>query len=97
MSSGSRPTVTSGTSSPGNPAMRSSSGAYGNTFGAGVPLLPGLTSADVTVVNAGGGNVSVTASYPYNPIFGFVPRFSFGGSVNVSGVNLQSSVTMRAL
>jgi Flp pilus assembly protein TadG len=85
------------TISPGLQTQTQNLVVYGNTFGAGVPLLPGLTSADVTVVNAGGGNVSVTASYPYNPIFGFVPRFSFGGSVNVSGVNLQSSVTMRAL
>ncbi len=70
---------------------------YGNIWGAGSPMLPGLTTADITVADAGGGNVSVTATYPYNPIFGFVPRFSFGGAVNVSGVTLQSGVTMRAL
>jgi len=71
--------------------------AYGNVWGAGSPVLPGLTAADVTVANAGGGNVSVTATYPYNPIFGFVPRFSFGGAINVGGFTLQSGVTMRAL
>ena len=70
---------------------------YGNIWGAGSPMLPGLAPADVTVADAGSGNVSVTATYPYNPIFGFVPRFSFGGAINVSGIMLQSGATMRAL
>ncbi len=70
---------------------------YGNIWGAGSPLLPGLTPADVAVVNAGGGNVAVTATYPYNPIFAFVPRFSFGSSIDVTGITLQSGVSMRAL
>lgn len=70
---------------------------YGNIWGAGSPVLPGLTPADVTVADAGGGNVSVAAAYPYNPIFGFIPRFNFGGSIAVTGITLQSGVTMRAL
>jgi Flp pilus assembly protein TadG len=70
---------------------------YGNIWGAGSPVLPGLTAADVTVADAGGGNVAVTATYPYNPIFAFVPRFSFGGAIDVTGITLQSGVTMRAL
>lgn len=70
---------------------------YGNIWGAGSPVLPGLAPADVTVANAGGGNVSVTAAYPYNPIFAFIPRFTFGSSVGVTGITLQSGVTMRAL
>ena len=70
---------------------------YGNIFGAGSPVLPGLAPGDVTVADAGGGNVSVTAAYPYNPIFGFIPRFSFGGAVGVNGITLQTGVTMRAL
>jgi Flp pilus assembly protein TadG len=70
---------------------------YGNIWGTGSPMLPGLTLADVTVADVGGGNVSVTAAYPYNPIFGFVPRFSFGSSIAVTGITLRSGVTMRAL
>ena len=70
---------------------------YGNIWGAGSPVLPGLTRADVTVADAGGGNVSVAAAYPYNPIFGFIPRFSFGSSIAVTGITLRSGVTMRAL
>lgn len=70
---------------------------YGNVLGVGTPLLPDLAVADVAVANAGGGNVSVTANYPYTPIFAFVPRFSFGGNINVSGYTLQTSVTIRAL
>jgi len=70
---------------------------YGNIWGAGGPVLPGLTAADVTVADAGGGNVSVLAAYPYNPIFAFVPRFTFGTAINVTGITLQTGVTMRAL
>jgi len=70
---------------------------YGNIFGAGSPVLPGLAPADVAVADVGGGNVSVTAAYPYNPIFAFIPRFTFGGSIGVTGITLQTGVTMRAL
>jgi len=70
---------------------------YGNSFGAGSPILPGLTTADVTVADMGGGNVAVSATYPYNPIFAFVPRFSFGGNLNVTGITFQSAMAIRAL
>lgn len=70
---------------------------YGNTTGVGAPLLTGLTAGNVTVADAGGGNVSVSATYPYAPIFAFVPRFFYGGSIDSTGYVLQSSVTVRAL
>jgi Flp pilus assembly protein TadG len=70
---------------------------YGNISGAGAPLLAGLTPANVTVANVGGGMVSVTAAYPYSPIFPFLPRFSYGGSVDTSGYVLQTAITIRAL
>lgn len=70
---------------------------YGNIWGAGTPVLPGLMPADVTVADAGSGNVSVTAAYLYDPIFSFIPRFTVGGAINVNGITLQSGVTMRAL
>jgi Flp pilus assembly protein TadG len=70
---------------------------YGNIFGAGSPLLPGLSTADVTVADAGGGNVSITAAYQYGAIFAFVPGFVYGTDVNTSGYTFQTAVTMRAL
>ena len=70
---------------------------YGNTFGAGSPLLPGLAAGDVTIADAGSGNVAVTANYSYNPIFTFIPRFSFGGSMNVTGFTFSAATTIRAL
>jgi len=70
---------------------------YGNTFGAGAPLLPGLGPGDVTVIDAGGGNIRVSASYSYNPIFAFIPGFFYGGDTDVSGYTLPCAVTMRAL
>jgi len=70
---------------------------YGNINGTGSPLLPSLSSGDVSVTDAGGGNVTVSAVYSYNPIFAFIPRFSFGGSINTTGYSLQAAVTMRAL
>ena len=70
---------------------------YGNIWGAGSPVLPGLSVADVTVANAGGGDVSVTAAYPYAPIFTFIPRFAFGPAIATNGITLQAGATMRAL
>jgi Flp pilus assembly protein TadG len=69
---------------------------HGNVFGTGSPVLPGLAPGNVTVAEAGD-NVVVTAAYPYNAIFGFVPRFFYGGEVDASGYSLQTAVTMRAL
>jgi Flp pilus assembly protein TadG len=70
---------------------------YGNTFGAGSPILPGLSTANVTVVNAGGGNISVSAAYAYAAFFAFIPGFFYGPNTNTSGYTLQTQVTMRAL
>jgi Flp pilus assembly protein TadG len=72
---------------------------YGNTMGTGAPVLPGLVPAQITVANAGGQNVVVTANYPYNPIFAFLPGFFYGGggSFGMGGHTLRAAVTMRAL
>ena len=70
---------------------------HGNTFGTGSPLLPGLAPGNVTVASAGGTDVVVTAAYPYNAIFGFVPDLILGGGTDTSGFMLQASVSMRAL
>ena len=70
---------------------------YGNVLGAGGALLPGLNTSHVTVANAGMGNVTVSAAYPYAPIFGFLPGFFYGSGANATGITLQTAVTMRAL
>ena len=70
---------------------------YGNATGAGSPVLPGLTTADVTVVDAGGGNIRVSVVYPYGSIFAFVPGFFYGGNTDTTTYSLQTAVTMRAL
>lgn len=70
---------------------------YGNTVGAGAPILPGLNIGDVTVATVGGNDIIVTASYAYGSIFAFVPGLFYGGNVNTTGYTLQTAVTMRAL
>jgi len=70
---------------------------YGNTAGAGTPVLVGLTAADVIVTYIGANNVQVTASHPISGMLG--PALSsFGAGPDVNLVhNLQATVTMRAL
>jgi Flp pilus assembly protein TadG len=70
---------------------------YGNTLGTGGAILPGLNPSQVVVANAGLGNIRVSASYPYTPIFGLVPGFFYGPGANAAGRTLQAAVTMRAL
>lgn len=71
--------------------------ATGNVSGAGAKLLPGLVVANITVANAGGGYVSVSASYPYQPLLGAVlPNFGTGPRTSFS-FPLNSTVIMRAL
>jgi len=70
---------------------------YGNTAGAGTPILVGLTAADVTVTYIGANNVQVTASHPISGMLGPVLS-SFGAGPDINLVhNLQATVTMRAL
>lgn len=69
----------------------------GNVNGTGAKLLPGLAVANIAVANAGGGYVSVSASYPYQPLLGAVlPRFGYGPPTSFS-FPLNSTVVMRAL
>jgi hypothetical protein len=70
---------------------------YGNTAGIGTPVLPGLTPADVTIIDAGSNNVSVTVSYNISGMLGPVLS-SFHGGTDISlGFTLQASTTMRSL
>jgi Flp pilus assembly protein TadG len=70
---------------------------YGNKAGAGQPVLAGLLPTQIQVVDAGGDEVRVDVSYPYQPLLGPVlPDFGLGSSITTSFV-MQASVSMRAL
>lgn len=70
---------------------------YGNLAGAGTPVLPGLTTADVLVTDLGSNNVEVTTTYNITGMLGPVLR-SFTGGSDISMVfTMQATVTMRAL
>ncbi len=70
---------------------------YGNTGGTGTPVLSGLAPAVVTVTDIGANNIEVSASHAFSGMLGPVLR-SFHGGPDISlVVNLQATVTMRAL
>lgn len=70
---------------------------YGNTAGTGAAILPGLAVGNVQVLNIGGNNVQVTVTYAYTGLLGgSLPSFGFGADSDLS-MNLQATVTMRAL
>lgn len=69
---------------------------FGNVGGSGTPRLPRFQVSHVAVVNAGGGNIRVTATYPYQPMLGpALPNFG-QGSVGVN-FNMVIAATMRAI
>jgi Flp pilus assembly protein TadG len=69
----------------------------GTMAGTGTPLLPGLTVENVTVSDAGGGFVAVSATYTYQPMLGAaLPTFGSRGAINTN-VPLTATVVMRAL
>ena len=71
---------------------------YGNIQGTGAPQLPSYAPGHVQVVNAGGDNIRVTATYPYQPMVGPVlPSFGLGSGSTPLAFNMQIAVTMRAI
>lgn len=70
---------------------------YGNTAGTGVPVLPGLTPADITIIDIGANNVRVSAAHTISGLLGPVLRSFHGGSDINMVHNLEATVTMRAL
>lgn len=69
----------------------------GSTAGTGTPLLPGFSTSNVTVRDAGGGYVSVSASYTYSPMVGSsLPTFGLGTPINLA-VTLNSAQVMPGL
>jgi len=70
---------------------------YGNVNGVGTAILPGLDIADVTVAPAlGVGDISLSASYAYAPMFLVLPGFGLGPDTNPF-FTLRTASTMRAL
>lgn len=69
----------------------------GNVSGTGSALLPGLVAGNVTVSDAGGGFVSVSVTYTYQPMLGAkLPTFGFGTAPSLA-VPLNVGIIMRAL
>jgi Flp pilus assembly protein TadG len=69
----------------------------GNVGGTGTTLLPGLVAGNVTVTSPAPNYVSVSASYPYQPMVGAIlPTFGFTGPLAMN-YPLKVSVMMRAL
>lgn len=69
----------------------------GSTTGTGTSLLPGFSTSNVTVTDAGSGYVSVSASYTYSPMVGSsLPTFGLGAPINLA-VTLNSAQVMPGL
>ncbi len=69
----------------------------GSTAGTGSPLLPGFSTSNVTVVDAGSGYVSVSARYTYQPMVGAsLPTFGLGAPINLA-VTLNAAQVMPGL
>jgi len=69
----------------------------GNVNGTGNALLPGLAAGNVTVSDLGGGFVSVSVTYTYQPMLGSkLPTFGFGTAASLA-VPLNTAIVMRAL
>jgi Flp pilus assembly protein TadG len=70
---------------------------YGNIAGTGAAVLPSLNTGDITVTeDTVNNNITVTAAYPYQSLFGAaIPTF-FGSSISTT-FTLNVSTTMMAL
>ena len=70
---------------------------YGNVAGSGSAVLNGLTPANVEILDLGNNNVQLTASYGYSGLLGgTLPSFGYGSDTSLV-MNLQATVSMRAL
>lgn len=71
--------------------------AYGTPTGSTTPLLPGLAPTNFAVTDEGGGAISVTVTYPYQPLLGAVlPQVMQSGTIT-SAFTMRAQVTMRAI
>lgn len=71
---------------------------HGNIQGTGSSKLPNFQITQVQVVDAGGDNIRVTATYPYQPMLGpLLPDVAQGSSPTGLNFDMQISMTMRAI
>jgi Flp pilus assembly protein TadG len=71
--------------------------AYGVPVASTAPLLPGLAPANFIVADDGGGVITVTATYAYQPLLGAVlPQVSQSAPI-ASAFTMRAQATMRAL
>ena len=70
---------------------------FGNSSGAGSPVLPGLATTDIMIIDAGTNNVTVTASYNVGGMLGPILRSFHGGADIPMAFTLEASATMRSL
>ena len=71
---------------------------YGNVRGLGSPKLPGLSTDQIAVADAGNNLILVQANYPYEPITGPVLQtFGFGDGQTSLQFTMTAAVRMRAL
>lgn len=71
--------------------------AFGTAAGTSESLLPGLAPTDFIVTDEGGGVISVTGTYNYQPLFGAVlPQTIQRGAIR-SAFTMRAQITMRAL
>jgi Flp pilus assembly protein TadG len=70
---------------------------HGDIAGTGSAVLPGLTTADVTVApGVSAGDVIVSVAYTYDPLFLRLPLFGLGPDINPL-YTFRTETTMRAL
>jgi len=70
---------------------------YGNAAGAGAPILPQLSTSQVTIGSDATSHVSVSVAYPYQSLFGgSIPMFVAGGSTSTA-MTLNVYTSMSAL
>ena len=71
---------------------------YGNVFGAGQPVLPEFIPDHLEVIDAGGDNIRVSATYPYQSMLGAtLPGLGVAGASVPLDFNLRIAITMRAI
>ena len=72
---------------------------YGNTEGAGDPVVEGLSTADVDVIALDAVHVRVDIRFQYRPLLGMddLPTFGITNKPITVAVPLRTSVVMRAL
>lgn len=71
---------------------------YGNILGTGPRKLPNYQVGQVQVTDAGGDNIRVVATYPYQPMLGpFLPIVVYGSGPTPFNFSMQIAVTMRAI